>query len=343
MATQVATSASLDRIDRQLVHALLIDGRAPFSLLAEVIGTSEQTVARRYRRLQDIGAVRVLVLPAPSEGALDWIIRIDVRPGAATKLAAALAQRGDVSWVRIMAGGAEVLCISRPISNEQRDALLLERLARTSVVTSVRAHAILKIFAGTERDFWSGFDDPLDGDQAAALMAATPVRRDDSTNGAGHDESLGRRPEDAALYEVLREDGRAGYAQLAAAAEISSARAARRLETLLATGQAYVHVDLATDLLGFPTAAALWLSVAPAELERVGERLAALSSTTFIAAVTGPANLTGSVLCRTEAELYSLLTHEIGSIEGIQSAEISPVMRRVKQAGTILRGPRLRL
>ena len=59
--------------------------------------------------------------------------------------------------------------------------------------------------------------------------------------------------------------------------------------------------------------------------------------------MTGPVNLTGSVLCRTEAELYPLLTDEIGAIDGIQSAEISPVMRRVKQAGTILRGPRLRL
>jgi DNA-binding Lrp family transcriptional regulator len=346
MAAAATKSARLDRIDHQLVHALLIDGRAPFSLLAEVIGTSEQTVARRYRRLQDAGAARVLVLPAPSEGALDWIIRIGVRPGAAGKLATALAQRDDVSWLRIMAGGAEVLCISRPTSAVQREALLLERLARTSVATSVGAHAILKMFSDT----WSGFDDPLEPDQVSALRAAAPARTDGSVDTDGRDGPPDGRagspdphPEDDALYEALREDGRAGYAQLAAAAGISPARAARRLETLLATGQAYVHVDLATDPLGFPTAAALWLSVAPAELERVGERLGALASTTFVAAVTGPVNLTGSVLCRTEAELYSLLTDEIGAIDGIQSAEISPVMRRVKQAGTILRGPRLRL
>jgi DNA-binding Lrp family transcriptional regulator len=343
MASGPTLSARLDRIDHQLLHALMIDGRAPFSLVADVIGTSEQTVARRYRRLQDAGAVRVLVLPAPPGGALDWIIRIGVRPGAADKFAAALAQRDDVSWVRIVAGGAEVMCISRPTSTEERDALLLERLGRTSVVTSVRAHAILKVFAGTGIDKWSGFDDPLDPDQAAALRGAASARADRRADGRDRDEVSDRLPEDAALYGVLREDGRAGYAQLAAAAGISPARAARRLETLLATGQAYVNVDLATDPLGFPTAAALWLAVAPAELERVGARLAALGSTTFIAAVTGPANLTGSVLCRTETELYSLLTDEIGSIDGIHTAEISPVIRRVKQAGTILRGPRLRL
>jgi DNA-binding Lrp family transcriptional regulator len=339
MASSATNSASLDRIDNQLLHALMIDARAPFSLLADVIGTSEQTVARRYRRLQDAGTVRVLVLPAPTAAGLEWVVRIGVRPGAAERLAAALAQRDDVSWVRIVAGGAEVLCISHPASTEERDALLLERLARTSLVTTVGAHAILRVFAGTGVNNWSGFDDPLDSGQAAHLRAAAGHRAAaGDTNG-----STDVRPEDDAIYAALREDGRAGYAQLAAAAGISPARAARRLETLLATGQAYVHVDLATDPLGFPTAAALWLSVAPSELEQVGARLGALGSTTFVAAVTGPANLTGSVLCRSETELYSLLTDEIGSIDGVHAAEISPVMRRIKQAGTVLRGSRLRL
>jgi DNA-binding Lrp family transcriptional regulator len=336
-------SIKLDRIDNQLLHSLLIDGRASFSLLAEVIGTSEQTIARRYRRLQDAGAIRVLVLPTPTGTGLEWMVRIGVRPGAAERLSAALAQRSDVSWIRIGSGGAEVVCISRPSSTEERDALLLERLARTSVVTTVVAHAMLKVFVGVGADVWSGFDDPLDAEQAAALRNRAPARNGHGGSPARDGEPWEARPDDAAIYDALREDGRAGYAQLAAATSISPARVARRLDGLLATGQAYVHVDLATDLLGFPTAAGLWLSVAPAKLERVGAMLGALPATTFVAAVTGPANLTGSVLCRSTSELYSLLTHEIGAIDGVQSVEISPVIRRVKQAGTVLRGPRLRM
>jgi DNA-binding Lrp family transcriptional regulator len=332
-----------DRVDNQLLHALLIDGRAPFSLLADVIGASEQTIARRYRRLQDAGAVRVLVLPAPSDTGLEWVVRIGVRPGAAQKLAAALAQRDDVAWVRITAGGAEIVCISSPSTTEERDALLLERLARTNLVTTVHAHAILKVFAGTGNDHWSGFEDPLDPGQQEAIRRAALARNGAAASPADRESSSEARPEDDAIFAALRADGRAGFAQLAAAADISPARAARRLTTLIESGQASVHVDIATDLLGFPTAASLWLSVAPAELEHVGARLGALSSTTFVAAVTGAVNLTGSVVCRSDAELYSLLTDEIGSIEGVHSAEISPVIRRIKQAGTVLRGARLRL
>jgi DNA-binding Lrp family transcriptional regulator len=332
-----------DRVDNQLLHALLIDGRASFSLLADVIGVSEQTIARRYRRLQDAGAIRVLVLPAPLDTGLEWMVRIGVRPGAAQKLAAALAGREDVSWVRIAAGGAEIVCISSPSTTEERDALLLERLARTNVVTTVQAHAILKVFAGAGNDHWSGFEDPLDSAQQDALRSAALTRRYAPTSTPDRESPPDSRPEDEAIFAALREDGRAGFAQLAAAANISPARAARRLTALIESGQAYVHVDIATDLLGFPTAATLWLSVAPAELERVGTRLGALAATTFVAAVTGAVNLTGAVVCHSDAELYSLLTDEIGSIAGVHSAEISPVIRRIKQAGTVLRGARLRL
>jgi DNA-binding Lrp family transcriptional regulator len=328
-------SFRLDRIDNQLLHGLIIDGRAPFSLLAEVIGTSEQTVARRYHRLREAGAVRVVVLPEALDQGLDWIVRIGVRPGAAARLAAALAERDDVSWVRIMSGGAEIVCISRPSSLEARDALLLERLARTNLVTTVTAHAIMKLFAGGGIGDWSAFDDPLDASGAAALRSTASAARSDADRDT--------RPEDAALFTVLREDGRAGYAQLATAARISPARARRRLETLLAREQAYVHTDVATELLGFPTAASLWLSVAPRDLEHVGARLAALDQTTFVAAVSGPANLAASVVCRGATELYGLLTDEIGAIDSIRSAETSPVIRRVKQAGTVLHGTRLRL
>jgi DNA-binding Lrp family transcriptional regulator len=48
MSTVLASeSITLDRLDRQLLHALQFDGRVSFRLLADVLGSSEQTVARR--------------------------------------------------------------------------------------------------------------------------------------------------------------------------------------------------------------------------------------------------------------------------------------------------------
>src|SRR3954447_5816865 len=48
--TLVSVESDYDELDRRLVHALQIDGRAPFSAIADVLGVSDRTVARRYAR-----------------------------------------------------------------------------------------------------------------------------------------------------------------------------------------------------------------------------------------------------------------------------------------------------
>jgi DNA-binding Lrp family transcriptional regulator len=328
-------SVGLDRLDKQLLQALRLNGRAPFRRIAEVLGASEQTIARRYRRLREAGIVRVHVLPTPAGPGLAWFVRIGVRPGAAIKLADALAQRRDVSWVSISAGGAELVCLTQPASNEQRDALLLDRLPRSGSVTSLVSYAILHPFQEGPGEGWTAFADPFDDTQLTALRAGHQTAERDRQGR----ERL--RAEDQPLLAALREDGRASYADLAAATGWPAATVARRVESLLSSGALHVEVDLATDLLGFPTLATLWITTAPAHLDDVGSHVARLPETGYAAAVSGPANLAVSVVCRDTNELYRYLSTKIGAIAVIRAAEVSPVMRRVKQHGSVMHGPRL--
>src|SRR6195952_3076649 len=65
-----------DDLDRGLLHALQVDGRAPFRRIAEVLGVSDQTVARRYARLRSTNALRVLGLVDPTTvGDIQWSVR----------------------------------------------------------------------------------------------------------------------------------------------------------------------------------------------------------------------------------------------------------------------------
>src|SRR5262249_6500326 len=103
-------------------------------------GTSEQTVARRYHRLHEAGAARVVVLPTAADQGLEWIVRIGARPGAAGRVATALAARHDVSWVRIMSGGGmgdwsafdDPLDVDQAAALEPAPAALAETRARDS-------------------------------------------------------------------------------------------------------------------------------------------------------------------------------------------------------------------
>src|SRR5919199_1854176 len=83
MASIDEETLTLDALDRRLVHALLRDGRLPFRRIADALGSSEQTIARRYRRLREAGVVRVVVLRDPRRYRENVFIRLRTKPGAA--------------------------------------------------------------------------------------------------------------------------------------------------------------------------------------------------------------------------------------------------------------------
>ncbi|MDX6390245.1 MAG: hypothetical protein QOJ73_1308 [Streptosporangiaceae bacterium] len=323
----------LDRLDRQLIHALQADPRAPFSRIADVLDVSEQTVARRYRRLRGGGILRVVGAVDPQRiGLADWLVRVGCRPGGAGRLADALARRDDVSWVMLSSGGSEVACLIRSRSQQQRDDLMLQRLPATSQVLSMTAHAILHRFVAGGSDDWSGFGDPLTAAQSEALCPV-PMPQ------PGEPAAL--QPDDEPILAALARDGRVSYAALAAETGWTEGRITRRVEALHGSGVLYFDVDLATQLMGFATAATLWLTVEPSRLAAVGDQLARHAEVPFAAAVSGSANLVASLLCRDSEALYQYVTTKIGAVAGVRQLEISPVLRRVKQAGTLMDGLRL--
>jgi DNA-binding Lrp family transcriptional regulator len=330
---QALETAMLDRLDRQLIHALQADPRAPFSRVADVLGVSEQTVARRYRRLRGDGILRVVGAVDPQRiGLADWLVRVGCRPGGAGRLADALARRDDVSWVTLSSGGSEVACLIRSRSQQQRDELMLQRLPATSQVLSMTAHAILHRFVAGGSADWSAFGDPLSAAQSAALR---PVPA------AQPGEPVALQPDDEPILAALARDGRTSYAALAAETGWTEGRVTRRVDALHGSGLLYFDVDLATQLMGFATTAALWLTVEPSRLAAVGDHLAQHEEVPFAAAVTGSANLVTNVLCRNSEALYDYVTTKIGAVPGVRQLEISPILRRVKQAGTLMDGLRL--
>jgi DNA-binding Lrp family transcriptional regulator len=320
-----------------LIHALLVSPRASFSRLAAVLDSSEQTVARRYRRLVEGRVIRVRGLRGPVGAIQDWMVRARVRVGSAGAVAGALAAREDVSWVAIAAGGAEVYCSTRPRTAEQSDALLLDRLPGAAQVTDLSAHAILHRYAGAGANEWSAFDDAL----APALLRALEAEQGPRPAGVLSNPQRRRvqlEPEDEALAAALHEDGRASLATLATAGGDPPGRVRRRLDALLGSGSLYVDVEIATSALGVDVSAALWLTIAPAHLVEAAERMATLPESAFVAAISGTQNLYVSVVCPDTAALYEFITREVGALPTVSSVETVPIARKVKLAGSTLQG-----
>ncbi|MFE1841523.1 Lrp/AsnC family transcriptional regulator [Streptomyces sviceus] len=317
----------LDDLDRGLIHALHIDGRAPFSRIASVLGVSAQTVARRYRRLSAESGLRVVGLTDPHQsGRTQWLVRLTVTPRSARDIAGALVRRRDTSWVKSASGGTEIVAVVHAPNDSATDrSLLLYDIPRTAGITAVSAHCLLHTYVGGSAN-WRRSTEALDEDQRRALREGV------AADGAPRRPAAG----DAELLAALEKDGRAGQGELARATGWAPATVGRRLAELRASGALFFDVEVDAGLFGVTTRALLWMSVPPSRLERVVAELSGHDELAFLAATTGPTNLVAQALCRDPADLHRYLTRRLGALEEIRSLETSPVLRNLKAASPVL-------
>src|SRR6202046_2087530 len=294
----MAETVTLDELDRQVLQALQLDGRASFRLIGQVLGVSENTVARRYRNLCTLG-LRTVARAVPARlGHTEWIMRIQVTPDAATSLAQSLARLPETVYVSIGGAGTETNGgITAPATGED-DAPLLPSLHRINRVTGINAHCLLHVYDG-DPPVWSTKQRPLSPDQHTALA----------------------------------DSARATSPQLAAATGLASSTAKRCLDRLLAEGIVLICTEFPPRRLGYRLMSYLWLRGDPARLDHVGTALAGHTPISFAAAVTGPHNMVAAAITRNTSDLYRYLAEDVGPLPGVQYVETAPALRQVKRLG----------
>jgi DNA-binding Lrp family transcriptional regulator len=329
-------SPAFDALDRRILHALQLDGRLPFSRMAEVLGVSDQTIARRYTRLRTAGHLRVLASFDPSlMGEVLWLVRAQCKPDSAEKLGRTLALRDDTAWVSVSSGGTEISCSTwAPATSTAEPSLLLARLPQTPSVVHMSAHCVMHRFFGGALGLTlkSG---ALTPDEVDALYPE-PVQG--HANVPGEQDPVVLDDGDRRMLAVLGVDGRADFAELAAATGWSQSTVRRRLAYLRASGAVFTDVEFDYEVYGLATRVLLWASVPPAQLESAGNALAEHPEVAYACATTGATNLHAVLLCRDIHSLYTYLTTRVANL-GVRHVETSPIMRALKGPARI-RPPR---
>lgn len=328
------TSLMPDDIDRKILRALHYAPRASFRLIGEVAGVSEQTAARRYHALRRDGVMRVVGLVNPEvHGQARWIARIRCRPDRVGPLAEALARRPDIAYAGLVSGGAEIVCVIHAPVEVQRDDVLLRQLPKSASVLDVSIDLLIHPFGEAGTAEWAGYGGRLTPEQVRRLSGDRPP----TPTGP----FLPPTEEDAPLLDALAEDGRTTHTQLAERTGWSKARVARRLDALEASGTLSYDVDLLPERLGHQLNATLWLRVAPAHLQRVGEELAGHDEVAFAGAISGDHNVLAIVNCRDAEDFYRYLTTRVAAVPGIDAYAVSIRVRRLKQASSLIAHGRL--
>lgn len=303
----------LDDTDRRLVAALQIDGLARPETLAGALALAPAAVRRRLGRLFDAGACRVRAVPERPAGTEITLLRVRVRPGRADQLARALAAQTDVRLIDVSRSGDEVSAaiLSGP---GRRSRLVLEQLPATSAVASLTAQTVLHVYA--EAHAWR-FDVLTDAERLA-LGGAHQRRPDD---GARPPAVVRADPLEARLLALLAQDARQPAAALARELDEPESTVRRRLASLREGGGLRTEVTVDPARLGLAVDADLWMRVPPADLDRIGEALAAHPAVHGAAATTGETNLQAAVWLATLEDLHLFVARDLAEL-GVPSAEI---------------------
>jgi Lrp/AsnC family transcriptional regulator, regulator for asnA, asnC and gidA len=146
-AEEETGSSDLDETDRRIVAVLQVDGRRPFSRIAQDLGISDSAVRYRVNRLEEAGILQIVGIADPLRIGFDLmsLIGISVLPGHTEDVVAAVTALPESSYVAVTAGSfdlfIEVICRDTRHFSE----LLVERIQAVPGVTGTQSFLVHRI------------------------------------------------------------------------------------------------------------------------------------------------------------------------------------------------------
>jgi DNA-binding Lrp family transcriptional regulator len=326
MTTSPGLPSPLRALDRRIVGALQVDGRASWRQIAAVLGEPERTVARRGSRLLEEGWVVVTGLPSRTRiGAGDpWVLRARCAPGTTRVAAGALARRRDAIFTYVVTGTSDVVA-EVTCRDEHVAALTMEELPAVPGLGRVTSAPVLR-YHRTVHDW---MPDLLSPDERAALGRDVP---DIALSGSAPRATL--TGVDRLLLRALAEDGRRTSDELSRLCGVSEATVRRRVEALRADGVVYFRAVVEPALLGLPVEALLWLRTAPRRVDELGRALATASSVRYAAELAGDWSFLVDVTAPDKAALRDLVTASPWS-SSVDALEVSLVVESLKRSAVL--------
>jgi DNA-binding Lrp family transcriptional regulator len=315
-------SDKLDELDRRIVAALQVSGRAPFDLVGQVLGEHKRTVARRVQRLVDAGVLHVTVF-------LDELrcgvgqpthLKVLVEQGTVNHVAAALADRADIRSVVAATGEADLVCELVAPSRAALHRILAEEIPAIPGVRDTRTLVTLRHFTTVAE--WR-----------AGLLSDEEIR---ALGGTQQHPRHGQEPTeltetDARVAGLLAEDGRLSYVALGDALQVSPVTAQRWVKRLIGQGPVTIRAEIEPSLLGYDIEAVLWMSVRAAAIDTVGNTLAEHPVVRYCGAALGGCNLVAHVVLPRTDELYTFIIETLGGLPEITEVDMSLVTHAYKR------------
>lgn len=307
---------TLDDLDRRIVAALQLDGRASWSAIAELCGTTAPTVARRVQQLSDEGALKVAVMRGAggSESHQFYFLRLKCGPAMALPVASRIAARPDVRFVTLLTGPYDIIAeVQVPRVAGAYHALVRE-IQTIPGVEAVMGELTLHVYK-------------VSHDWARELLGLQP----DSPDADGKYEEFAVDVVDESILDRLKLDGRASFAEVAAEIGLNESTVRRRFERLRSRRWAHVVTLVQAVALGFESEIQLRVDVEPARLTEVAQVLTRRPEVRYLALPLGGNCLIAEVIARRTEDLYSFFIDSLAALPGVTGWTASIELLTIKR------------
>jgi len=310
----------LDEDDLALVEALQRDPRAPWTSVADVVGTNAVTASRRWERMRSTGAAWITGTPGPGSHHAQVLAYVDVTctPSEKTRVAHELAGDAHALSVDITAGGRDLLLTVAAVDLPTLGRYLLERLDRVPGVTGTRARIATRLYA--EGSTWRLGVLPSTGN-GSAVPAIRPAVLDEV---------------DRDLMSALGEDGRASFATLAQLTGISQPTARRRVDRLIGSGAVLLRTDVAAPLAGLPVMVVLSADAPAGRLDDAAARLGRLQQVRLSVTLAGTPSMLVIAWLPSLEEVHRFEQDLVHQVPEADVVDRLVVLRSVKRMGRLL-------
>lgn len=317
--------AALDTLDRRIVAALHVNGRATWRQIAHALDQPERTVTRRGNDLLESGTVRIRALADPFvvSGSEPFVVHASCAPGAVWSVAAALARRSEAVVTHILGGSADCH-VDLWCPQSRVTTLMLRELGSIPGIERVILSPVLR-YVRTLHDWIPPFLAP---DAVAKIRpaheqhhsgSATPSRLDDL---------------DRVIMSDLEEDGRASNESVARRCGVSEATISRRLTTLQGSGALSIRAIVNPSDLGLPIGALLKVKVDQADVSTFEQQLRASPWIRYAALVMGESQFIAELRVPDRTMLLELLTRS-DFLTRSSAVDSSLVIETLKQGGLL--------
>jgi DNA-binding Lrp family transcriptional regulator len=266
-----AVMQGLDGLDRKIIGALQVDGRASWRRIASVLGESFSTVTRRGNALLESGLVRIAAMDNVPRSV---VIQIRCPPARLQEIAETWRDDPDVIFVLVLSAPSSVVIEVRQRA-ERGPAQLLQELAQVEGVVDAAVSPVLR-YHRTLGQWRPGVitaaeADELDHRTPMAMAVAPDDRSDEEQTVAG----------------LLVEDGRLGAAEIGARIGVSESKARRLVASLIRRGSIDIRAVVAPSALGLGIETWMSVDAAAADVDRVAAGLSDQVSVRYAVTVAG--------------------------------------------------------